>query len=400
MLHSFGKHKIKFSVLSALLIASCIEPFNAVFTDFESALVIEATITNEVKQQEILLSRSFEFDADGPISEPNANVRIVDSGGNTFSFSDQGNGLYLSEESFGAQPGVDYQLLVTTSDGRDYNSDQTPLKTGTGIEQITAERIVNNDGQDGMAILVDSFDPSGNSKNYRYEYEETFRVIAPSWQPVKLVPETEFGCTMILVRNNDLAQVCYETNNSNQIIQTSTEDLDEDRVENFMVRFISRQNYIISHRYSILVRQFVQSDEAFNFYSTLKELSSSESLFSQTQPGFLQGNVFSSENSEERVLGFFDVSTVSEQRLFFNYDDFYPGEDLPPYIDPCQTSSPVIANEGGCVLRPIIEIGAGVYAGDSGAEPGSNQGPYLIVRRICGDCSVLGPQEIPEFWIE
>ena len=60
-----------------------------------------------------------------------------------------------------------------------------------------------------------------------------------------------------------------------------------------MVRFINRNNYIISHRYSILVRQFVQSNEAFTFYETLNDLSRNESLFSETQPGFLAGNVSS-----------------------------------------------------------------------------------------------------------
>ncbi|WP_222984302.1 DUF4249 domain-containing protein [Flagellimonas meishanensis] len=400
MSSAIGKFVIVGQCFILLLVTSCIEPFNATFEDFESALVIEATITNETKQQEIFLTRSYEFDDEGPTPEVNANVSINDSEGNTYVFEDQGNGLYLSTETFAAESGQDYQLSVTTRDGRSYRSDQVQLKTGTGIDQITAERITDDDGQDGMAILVDSFDPSGTSKNYRYEYEETYRVIAPTWWPIKLVPEAEFGCNMILVANNDLARVCYPTNRSNQIILTSTEDLAEDRVDNFMVRFISSENYIISHRYSILVRQYVQSDEAFNFYSTLLEFSSSESLFSQTQPGFLQGNVFSNDNSEERVLGFFEVSTVSEQRIFFNYDDFYPGEELPPYVDPCGTSAPVIANMGGCVLRPLIESGAGVYAGDSGAQPSDNQGPYLVTRRVCGDCSVLGPPEIPEFWTE
>lgn len=396
-----GIVKKGFLVIISILCYGCIEPFEATFVDFESALVIEATITNEFKQQQVVLSRTYEFEADGPIAESNASVSVNDSSGNTFQFQDMGNGVYLSQQAFAAQAGTTYELFITTQDGRSYGSNSVPFSLGTSIDQVSAERITNDDGVDGMAILVNSFDPTGNSNNYRYEYSETYRVIAPSWFPVALIgdPEPDSGCNVVPVNNDFLERVCYPTDFSNDIILTSTEDLAEDRVSNFMVRFISRDNYIISHRYSILVRQFVQSNEAFTFYERLNELSSSESLFSQIQPGFLQGNVLSLENQDEKVLGFFDVSTVSEQRIFFNYDDFYPGEPLPPYVESCRPSTPVIANMGGCVLRPLLESGQGVYTGDNDPE-NLNEGPYLIVSRVCGDCSVLGTSELPDFWVE
>lgn len=392
------KHRF-LAILASMLLYGCIEPFDAVFVDFESALVIEATITNEMKQQRIFISRSYEFEDDGPIAESNAIVSVSDGTGNTFSFQDEGNGVYVSEQIFAAESGREYQLSVTTQDGRSYGSEVTEITPSTILDEVKAERITNDDGQDGMAILADSFDPSGNAKNYRYEYQETYRIIAPTWTPTSLVGELGGGCALLKVPNTTDDEVCYTTDFSNRIIITSTEDLAEDRVSNFMVRFISRENFIISHRYSILVRQFVQSNEAFTFFETLNELSGSESLFSQTQPGFLQGNVFSNDNRDERVLGFFDVSSVSEKRIFFNFDDFYPGEPLPPYIESCRFSSPPIASPAGCVLRPLIESGAGIYAGDNG-EPSDGEGPFFVVPRVCGDCNVLGAPEVPDFWIE
>ncbi|WP_136465696.1 DUF4249 domain-containing protein [Flagellimonas onchidii] len=391
--------KKKLAILAILVFGGCIEPFEATFVDFESALVIEATI-NELKQQRIMLTRTYMFEEDGPAPVTNASVSIVDTDGNTYSFGHVQNGIYLSNQPFAAQLGRSYELSVV-SEGKNYGSNSVEFSQGTEIEQVTAERITNDDGVDGMAILVNSFDPAGNSKNYRYEYEETYRVIAPKWYPTMLIgdPEPNSGCNVLKVPNNINEQVCYPTDLSNTIILTSTDDLVEDRVSNFMVRFVPRNNYIISHRYSILVRQYIQSNEAYTFFERLDELSSSESLLSQIQPGFLQGNVFSRDDSRERVLGFFDVSSVSEQRIFFNYDDFYHGESLPPYVDPCKESAPVIANMGGCVLRPIIEVRAGVYVGDNGSED-PNEGPYRITTRVCGDCSALGPSEIPDFWME
>ncbi|MEM9648447.1 MAG: DUF4249 domain-containing protein [Bacteroidota bacterium] len=382
-----------------LICYGCIEPFNAVFEDFESVLVIEGTITNELKSHQVVLTRTYEFDAEGPSPETTANVRVRAGDGNIFNFEHIGDGVYVPSEIFAAQPGVDYQLEVDTQDGKSYASEAVQLTSSTTIDEIRAERIINDDGQDGMGIFIDSFDPSGSSLNYRYEFEETYRVIAPDWFSDSLIGDPEGGCGVIQIPNRTDARICYPTDFSNALILTSTANLNEDRVSNFMVRFVNRNNYIISHRYSILVRQFVESNDAYTFFETLNEFSGSESLLSQTQPGFLQGNIFSKDDTDEKVLGFFNISSVSEKRIFFNYDDFYPGERLPPYIEDCNPSSPPIAGPGGCILRPILDAGVGVYAGDN-PEPRLGQGPFLIVSRVCGDCSVLGPEELPDFWIE
>lgn len=72
---------------------------------------------------------------------------------------------------------------------------------------------------------------------------------------------------------------------------------------NFPVRFISDQNYIISHRYSIFVKQYVQNFESYNFYRIMKEISGSSSVLSPRQPGILNGNI-KCITSDEKVIGF------------------------------------------------------------------------------------------------
>ncbi|WP_298794844.1 DUF4249 domain-containing protein [uncultured Allomuricauda sp.] len=386
-------------LITCLVNNGCVEPFQAEFENFESALVVEATLTNELKQQEVFLSRTFEFEEEEPLMESNAQVRVV-AGGNTFVFDEASAGTYVSAQAFAAQPNTAYQLLVTTQDGRSYSSDEVTLSPTTQIDGVRAERIINDDGEDGIAILVDSFDPSGSAKNYRYVYEESYRIIAPDWAPMDLIGDPAGGCGVLKIPKQRDEQVCYTTDLSNEIILTNTTDLEEDRVSNFMVRFLNRNNYIISHRYSILVKQLVHSNIAYTFYERLDEFSSSESLLSETQPGFLQGNMFSNENRNEKVLGFFDVASITEQRIFFNYEDFYPEEPLPPYADPCGQSAPVLINQGGlCVLRPIIEANVARFKDDN-SIPQVGEGPFFIVPRVCGDCTVLGDTEIPEFWEE
>ncbi|MGW9686429.1 DUF4249 domain-containing protein [Flagellimonas sp. 2504JD1-5] len=387
------------------LLSSCIEPFEATFTDFESAIVIEATITDEMEQQQVFITRTFEFEADGPTPESNANVRVT-GGSDTFVFQQIAPGVYRSMMAFAAQPNTTYQLLIETQDGRTYSSDAMVLPSKTQIDEVRAERITNDEGIDGVAILVDSFDPTGSSVNYRYEYQETFKIIAPFWTPTDLekVPLEEQTrlCDVRAIPDVRSEQICFGTDLSNAIIQTNTSDLAEDRVDDFMVRFISSDNYIISHRYSILVRQLVQSNAAFTFYETLNEFSGNESLFSETQPGFLEGNVFSDIDRNEKVLGYFEVASVTEQRIFFNYEDLYPGEELPPYVDPCAINSPPLVSGSvppRCVLSTQVELGLVGYV-DLNETPGPGEGPFLTVPNVCGDCSEIGNPTPPAFWIE
>jgi hypothetical protein len=269
------------------------------------------------------------------------------------------------------------------------------------MEEVFAEQTTIGEIE-GIAIRVNAGSTSGNARNYRYEYEETYKIIAPEWTPNDLIGDPEGGCGVLVVVRENEERVCYATDNSNSIILTETNSFPEDLVNNFVVRFIDRNNYIISHRYSILVRQFVQSPEAYTFFETLNQFSGSESLFSETQPGFLAANISSVENPEEKVLGYFDVASVTEKRIFFDYEDFFPGEPLPPYVNPCNYTAPILVNMGGgCVLRPTVEANLVRYVGDNIPGPFSpGAGPHLVTPRVCGDCTVLGPVEIPEFWME
>ncbi len=388
-------------IATGSLATSCVESFEIKTDVFESAIVIEAIITNEFKYQEIYLSRTFKFEEEASF-ENNAEVKIVDSSKNTFVFTENSPGKYISTVKFGAQLDAEYQLFITTSSGKSYTSKPVQLPSIVPIDNIQAVREKSDLGVDRVGILVDSFDPSGKSRNYRYEYEETYKIIAPYWSPqyLKIVNDTVSPPEIGILPKTWEDQICYKTVVSNTIIQTQTNNLTEDRVSKFPVRFLPRDNFIISHRYSILVKQYVQSPEAYTYYETLNSLASSESLFSQTQPGFINGNVVSKDNPDEKVLGFFDVSSVSSKRIFFNFSDLFPNESLPPFIAECDLyAPPETAPVGKLPLAAIIRDGTRTFWNING-NPEKGAGPYFMVPVICGDCRLLGSIEAPSFWTE
>jgi hypothetical protein len=414
-------------VVIVILLAylSCVEEIPYEDESFESILIVEATITNKNQEQEILLSRSYPFDSI-PVKEPGATVKVIDDTMNTYTFFETHPGYYKSQTPFNAQETRAYSLLIETSNGRTYTSNNVQLTSATTIDNLYVERDYNENGIEGISLYIDSYDPTGNSKYYRHEYEETYKVIAPLYASEELIsngvqfpilqaniPDFESLEEVIdfLVTRQfrpEQEQICYNTVKSNHLILTNTTELINDKLDKYRIRFLNRESYTIRHRYSILVRQYVQSREAHVFYETLNGFSESENVFSETQTGFLEGNVTSVENKNEHVFGFFEVTSVDEKRIFFNYEDLFANEELPSYYIDCDDFfTPALIREdfahnwiGSPLVDAIIE---GFQFYDENVNENNSpflHAPFNLVLEPCGDCTVLGNNTIPEFWEE
>ncbi|MEM1336117.1 MAG: DUF4249 domain-containing protein [Bacteroidota bacterium] len=409
--------KKKYGLLSAgllgLLLYSCVEQFEAETREFESILVVDARITDELKQHQVLLHRTFRFEEANPVPEMGATVRIVDDQGTTYGFAETEAGIYQANSEFAAQTGRTYTLQIVTASGDNYASEATPLPANIPITDMRAVRVTNDLGEEGVGIYLDNTSATAEPTFFRYEYEETYKIIAPRWDPfdfevVYYEPCTDRFYEVAIVARQEEQRVCFSSAASTQIIQASTAELSSNGIQNKEIRFISRDNYIMSHRYSINVKQFSQTVDAHSFYERLDDFASSESLFSQVQPGLLEGNIVS-DREEEAVLGYFEVAAVTEQRLYFNYADLFPDEPLPPYPISCETpGNPRLYStayhcaefgvcDGDCESPLIEAILAGVI---SYAATSENPRPYFTWPRACGDCTELGSNVVPEFWIE
>ncbi|AUP81467.1 DUF4249 domain-containing protein [Flavivirga eckloniae] len=399
------KRHIIYLILVNVIFNSCVEPINIDNSSTsEDVIVIEAIITNELKRHEIKISKTFELNQDGPSPESNAEVKIIDASQNVYNFNEDTPGKYISTSEFAATPNNTYQLSITTSKGDSYTSNPLTLTNETQIEDVNYTAETNENGTLGVSIFVNSFDPLGNSKYYRYEYEETYKIIAPYWSNLDAILTS--ATTFYTAQKTKEERVCYNSLSSTGIIQTETTKLSEDRVTQKLVRFIPANDFIITHRYSILVKQYVQSLESYTYFKTLNELSGSESLLSQNQPGFISSNIVSVNNPNQKVLGFFDVSSVSSKRIFFNFRDLFPfPEKRPAHIVPCELLAPRVNATNGNSLVEIIREGRLKYYTLNGEPPFEpplipDGGPYVMVIPKCGDCTTLGSNVVPDFWVE
>lgn len=359
--------KIVFVLFSTGLISSCTEQYVFQNQNFNEALVVEATLTNEMKYQEVKLSRTISINDSLGSTEVGATVSIIDNNGTEFNF-DEGESKYVSQNEFKAEPNKEYQLKIITASGKIYLSNKEKLTTESTIDLETS--VIDKEGEKGVQINVKSSDPTNTSKFYRYEYEETYKI------------KTIFE----IVKPN--TSICYSTYYSKEIIQTNTNDRSTDQV-NYPIRFIGRSDYKLTNRYTILVTQYVQNRAAYEYYSTLKKMSETGNLLSLNQPGFAIGNIKSVTNPPEKVVGFFDVASVSKKRIFFNHTDLFPTEQPANYFMNCKAIlvSNTTNSFGYNILKTHVILGT------------DYKGTY-VVEKECADCTTFASNIKPSFWID
>ena len=390
--------RIIYCVVLCFLLNSCVEEIEFELDNFENYLVVEAGITNELKHQQVRLTRTYDLDETIENNvEQNARVQIVTGNGEVFEFRESQDGIYESEIEFQAVPGVSYQLIIVTTTGEEYISSPEELLPASTIEDVEVERRVL-DGEDGLVISVNTSGAATDSDYYRFEYEETYQIVSRYRYGSDLEYDAARDTIPYEVFKDYEEHICYNTSLSNELILGSTTDLSDNNLQNKLVHFIPVRDPKISFRYSILVKQYSLSQAHYNYLRTLQEMSLSNNLFSQTQPGFLNGNIESSDGQQE-AIGLFTVSSVSTKRRFFDFDDYHTTADTRTYFaTDCRITTVDLFNP--VALEALISQ---VVAGEVklvGIIPSGVPGivNYEVTTPSCVDCRYWGDLEPPEFW--
>lgn len=392
----FPKIKYVFQLLIlTILTIGCTEPYGLQSNNYQSHLVVEATLTNGLKKQEVKLTRTYRLEENEPSIEQNANVKVLGDDGSVYLFSEEGD-TYISNDEFEPLPDVSYHLEIETSNGRRYISSEQKLPTVSNLESVVAVRKTNDLGSEGVEIQANSFDPTSTANFYRFRYEETYKVIAPYWSPnnIRILDNN----TIEFYLRDGETRTCYSSNNSQGVTLENTSNYIEDRISNFPIQFIPQTDYKIANRYSIIVYQYIHNATSFEFYKNLKNLSEEGSNLSQIQPGLIPSNITCIQQPNEIVVGLFDIASISSKRIFFNYEDIFPDSPPPAYLYECEVRSfnptnfdPLNVNDGFFALKSYVRSNRLLFYRDFG-------GMYLMVIPYCGNCTSFSSNVIPPFW--
>jgi len=381
-------------ILILLILSGCVEEFQPESIKFESILVVEATLTNEFQKHEVLLSRTTPIENNQIQPETNATVSIIDDKLNEFLFEEIEPGRYRSIDPFMAIENEAYQLTILTEDGTSYISKKESMVGSGSIDELSASRRINENGIDGVEITISANSNLNGVAYFRYKYEETYQIISTFNPTDDLFIISENPPLVELRRREKQDRVCYNTVESNTIIVANTSGLTENKIINFPIRFIANNDFMLRNRYSINVKQLAQTREAYTFYDNLLEFSNSESLFTQTQAGFIEGNIKSVDNSNEKILGFFNVSSVSSIRIFFNYREIFPDLNFPRAQFNCGGDS-FLGGFGSSDQDLVNFLNSGSFRYVT-----TEFGSYYLAPAICVDCTLQGSNIEPDFWEE
>ena len=395
---------ISFLILT-LIFDGCVETFEIPTTsEFQNVLIVEATITDVFGVQEIKLSRTGPLGSDELFPELGASIQIRQGNGTAYAFLGTSSEIYRSEIPFAAEPGASYVMEIQTQFGELFTSSPEQLPSASTVDVLEANAVVDEDRGEGVQIVLSSTAGGDEPQFYRYEYEETYRIVAPQWSSRELFIVSENPPDVRIRDRQQQELICYGISNSDEILQFTTEGQADNTVKELPLRFLEKRNPFIAHRYSILAKQFSISPQAYRYYNTLRELSGQNNLLSQQQPGFLVGNILAADGSTGDVTGYFSVASLSEKRIFFDFDDFYDSVNITPaYPVDCNDSfvAPLLVDQFG--NSPLIESMKNEVYEFLTLNRSFNStlfGPFIMVPRICGDCTVLGSNVPPEYWVD
>jgi hypothetical protein len=294
-----------FPILVALVfLKSCVDPYEPDISRYENVFVVDGELNNMQGPYEVRLTRSFTFEEDSGINITGAQVMIIENTGLEVTLRETREGLYCTDSSFRARIGNSYKLQITYN-GEVYETEFETLKIPIPIDSIYWEyQDRGHEGVDGIQLLLDTHDPENNTHYYAWEYEETWKFVVP----IQPIGRPEWKECFMYSGNYDFK------------IGTSIQKTG-DRMERYPLLFIDEKTNKLRWRYSILVKQFTLSEQAYQFYSNLIELNENQGTLFDPVPYSLTGNVKCVTNEEKPVLGYFLVSGVSEKRIFIDNKD-------------------------------------------------------------------------------
>ncbi len=379
----FSTHIINLFYL-VLLFSNCVQEFNPPSQGYENVLVIEAFLTDGEEAFEVKLSRSIPIDTSGFIPERGAAVSLSDDSGEKFILVESSDpGVYFSQGKINPQIGKSYQIHVQTKNGNQYESASVRMRNTPEIDSISfkyEERPTA--GLKGVQIFINTHDPANETWYYRWEWDESWMFRTP-YDSYLIWEEGE-----IKIRD-ERVHTCWKFGRSTSIEIATTKNLNTDRVNEYPLNYVATNTDRLQIKYSINVKQYSLSEESYNYWLELQKATESLGSLFDPQPSIIYGNIYNINDASELVLGYFDASSVREQRIYVT------GKDIPPTRFPNNYSHCI---DSIVSPRMVAEMVEGLWWLVEETENEAGFPAFLMSSLPCIDCTIYGTNIKPDYW--
>jgi|WetSurMetagenome_2_1015567.scaffolds.fasta_scaffold170024_2 hypothetical protein len=350
----------------------------------EDIYVVSGELTDKPGYQTVTVSKASSVREQKYIPLSGCLVSIEDDEGHVFTLEEYGAGKYevwMDQEYL--RSGISYRSRIATPSGDEIISDYDRMPPCPGIDSVYYERkelITQNTGQTrtGLQFYVDFHGKDTDSRYYRWSAVET-------WEYHTAYPKIDYydGDFHKIWPPDYTEHVCWSTLPVKRIFTLSTDKLISNSYKMMPVQFVDNTTNRLFIGYSVLITQYALSAPAYVFWEQLRINSIEQGGLYEKQPLSVEGNVHNITHPENKVLGFFGASSVTQKRIFVN------GIHDMGVIDGYYCDPHPLGNAGWAEFTPEDYP---VYYTYFGLE-------VRILDNICVDCQELGGSLIkPDFW--
>lgn len=343
-----------------------------------SLLVVEGLLNSGPGGTMVRLSRTFNpTDIATVVPELQAQVTVEGDNNTTFSLTGNAQGQYTHSQ-LNLNTNAKYRLRIITVGGQEYLSEYVSVQASPTIDSVYWQRT-----NEAIQFFVTTHDPQNKTWYYRWEYDETWEINSDFISLFRYVEPD-------VVPRADPYSIyyCWKHESSARIFLNSSAKLSEDVISAQPLHSIPIGTERIGVRYSVIVRQYALTEEAFEFWDILKKNTEQVGTLFDPQPSQLLSNIHSVKDPAELVIGYVSAGSISEKRIFVRRNEVHPWN----YITNCtERVIPLDSIQFYFPKEPWIPLREWYI-------PGGRLGGYYSSIRTCVDCTTRGTNVRPSFW--
>lgn len=364
----------------SILCGSCVVPFEPVLEESQEVLVISGMISDSPGRHSVTVSLSSPYHLPDFQGLPFCAVNVTNQDGNTINYRDEGEGVYSADipDSF-LEVGDAASLHVFSPDHGEYQSVYDTILPCPELDSVYWELQYTGtsdpeESRPGLQFYLDMSGSPSDSRNVIWRVNETWENWASLIGNIIMysIHHGEEFRTNVIYK-------CWRSFPLDHIYTGSTRNLSSNEMHKVPLNFVSNETDRLHVTYSLNVQQQSLSLDAYDYWQRMNEQAAESGGMYEKQPASVPGNIYSVDESEEVVLGYFYASQVREKRIYVHNNNFF--EFYIPHIS-CKFQPTSTIWTSGKINYPIY-----IY------NPGNFQ-PSLWGPPECFDCRLQGGDTI------
>lgn len=298
------------------MLSSCVHRyFLEDHTETQSLLVFDALITDDKTVQEITVSRTTSPEKPEFVPANDVEVVVIDEEGNPFRFSpSRVPGHYSGTIPFEFfHKGAAFKISAMAPEGIVESAYEPYLPSppvDTIYYEITSRPTNNMDEEElGIQFYLDFYAPDDYGSFYRFDVIETYEYHS------QFEIDAYYNYGYHFTPNDSSLYFCYKTWAIDKIFTLSTKGFSKNAYIKYHLHFINNRTQRLKHQYSLLLKQYSLTESAYYYWERLKQNNQESGSMFAKQPAQVVGNLYYTSNSDDKILGYFGVSSIQKKRI-------------------------------------------------------------------------------------